>query len=330
MMTSPTENIVEVHDLKKWYPVQRGFVENLLTREKQYVRAVDGVTFNVKRGEVFGLAGESGSGKTTTGRLILGLTKPTEGQILYDGVDIASLTRRQMRELRRRMQMIFQDPTASLNPRMSIGDGIGHALQIHGLATGKKKRKMVVSMMERVGLTPAAVLYEKFPHQLSGGQRQRAVIARALIMSPDLIIADEPIAMADVSVRVLLLDLMMGLKKDFNLTYVFVTHDLATAKYICDRIAIMYLGKIVELGSLEQVYTNPSHPYTRALLAAVPVPDPRARRTHPMPKGEIPDPIAPPPGCRFHPRCAEAKDICSVQEPELVAVEEGHLVACHL
>jgi peptide/nickel transport system ATP-binding protein len=330
MMTPLTENIVEVHDLKKWYPVQRGFVENLLTRDKQYVRAVDGIDFDVKRGEVFGLAGESGSGKTTTGRLILGLTKPTEGRILYNDVDIASLKAREMRQLRRRMQMIFQDPTASLNPRMSIGDGIGHALEIHGMAKGKAKREQVVSMMERVGLTPAAVLYEKFPHQLSGGQRQRAVIARALIMSPDLIIADEPIAMADVSVRVLLLDLMMGLKEDFNLTYVFVTHDLATAKYICDRIAIMYLGKIVEIGSLEQVYTNPRHPYTQALLAAVPVPDPRARRTHPMPKGEIPDPIAPPPGCRFHPRCAEAKDTCSVKEPELVEVEEGHLVACHL
>jgi len=329
MKTTPNDNIVEVHGVKKWYPVQTGFVENLLTRKKQHVRAVDGIDLNVRRGEVFGLAGESGSGKTTTGRLILGLTKPTEGQILYDGVDIASLRAKEIRHLRRRMQMIFQDPTASLNPRMSIGEGIGHPLEIHGIARGKTKKEMVVRMMERVGLTPASVLYDKFPHQLSGGQKQRAVIARALILSPNLVIADEPIAMADVSVRVLLLDLMMDLKDEFNLTYLFVTHDLATAKYICDRIAIMYLGKIVELGTLEQVYTNPRHPYTQALLAAVPVPDPKARRTYPIPKGEIPDPLEPPSGCRFHPRCPECGERCRIEEPPLVEVEAGHLVACH-
>jgi peptide/nickel transport system ATP-binding protein len=199
------EHIVEVQDLKKWYPVQHGFVENLLTRKKDYVRAVDGIDFDVRKGEVFGLAGESGSGKTTTGRLILGLDKPSEGHILYEGVDIASLKSKEMRRLRRHMQMIFQDPTASLNPRMTTGDGIGHSLEIHGMAKGQAKKEQVVSIMERVGLTPAAVLYDKYPHQLSGGQRQRAVIARALIMAPDLIIADEPIAMADVSVRVLLM-----------------------------------------------------------------------------------------------------------------------------
>jgi peptide/nickel transport system ATP-binding protein len=215
---------------------------------------------------------------------------------------------------------------------MSIGDAIGHSLEIFGIAKGEEKRARVTRLMERVGLTPTAPLYQKFPHQLSGGQRQRAVMARALIMHPDLIVADEPIAMADVSVRALLLQLMMDLKKEFDLTYLFITHDLATAKYICDRIAVMYLGKIVEMGTLQQVYSDPRHPYTQALLAAVPVPDPKARRTAPMPRGEIPSPITPPPGCRFHPRCSIAKEICAQEVPQLepIAGQAEHLVACHL
>ncbi len=208
------------------------------------------------------------------------------------------------------MQIIFQDPYASLNPRMKVGDSVGHGLQIHNLAQGKELQGRVVDMMERVGLTPADILYGKYPHQLSGGQRQRVVIARALVTHPSLVVADEPIAMADVSVRALLLDLMLRLKREFDLTYMFITHDLATAKYICDRIAIMYLGKIVELGTLEEVYRHAQHPYTQALLAAVPVPDPRARRQHPIPQGEIPNPINPPSGCRFHPRCPYAFDVC--------------------
>ena len=325
-----SEKLIEVRGLVKWFPVQKSFVEALLARKLDYVRAVDGLDFEVRRGEVFGLAGESGSGKTTTGRLILRLIEPTKGEIFFDGANVLTVNDDEMRRLRQRMQLIFQDPYASLNPRMKIGAAIGHGLEIHGIAKGQEERDLVIQMMERVGLTPAATLYEKYPHQLSGGQRQRTVIARALILHPDLIVADEPIAMADVSVRALILHLMMELKEEFDLTYLFITHDLATAKYICGRIAIMYLGKIVELGPLGEVYSHPQHPYTEALLSAVPVPNPRARREHIIPKGEIPSPINPPSGCRFHPRCPYAMEICSKDEPGLVGTEDGHLVACHL
>ncbi len=331
-MPTTNDNLVEVRGLRKWFPVQKSFIERLVTRQRQFVHAVDGVDFEIRRGEVFGLAGESGSGKTTTGRLILRLVEPTEGSVVFDGVDIAALSGEEVRRMRRRMQVIFQDPFASMNPRMKTGDAIGHSLEIFGVAKGEQKKRLVLEMMEHVGLTPARILYDKFPHQLSGGQRQRAVIARALMLHPDLVVADEPIAMADVSVRAMLLELMVQLKEEFNLTYLFITHDLATAKYICDRIAIMYLGLICEMGTLEQVYRNPQHPYTQALLAAVPVPDPHARRTAPLPKGEIPSPINPPSGCRFHPRCPFAMEICSQEPPPLRPVpdDEGHLVACHL
>ncbi|MBN1220073.1 MAG: ABC transporter ATP-binding protein [Anaerolineae bacterium] len=323
------DNLVEVENLKKWFPVQKSFLDRLLTGHLDYIRAVDGVTFAIRRGEVFGLAGESGSGKTTTGRLAIRLIDPTAGTVRFDGVDLATLSREELRKMRRRMQVIFQDPMASLNPRMSLGEGIMHGLKIHFPEKSNLHREMTMEIMEKVGLSPARFFYNKFPHQISGGQRQRVVIARALITSPDLVMADEPIAMADVSVRALLLDLMIQLKQEFNLTYLFITHDLATAKYICDRIGIMYLGQLVEIGELREVYTYSLHPYTQALLAAVPVPNPHKRRTQAMPEGEIPNPINPPSGCRFHPRCPIARDDCSKIEPNLRELRPDHWVACH-
>lgn len=361
LQTQDEDYILELYDVKKYFPVKRELLEMAVTRLRallagesydvvykedgetpdpsqsfgpQYVQAVDGVTFNIRRGEVFGLVGESGSGKTTTGRLALGLLDATEGEIYFDGIPLHDISAEEMRRLRRRMQVIFQDPMASLNPRMTLGENIGHGLKIHKLVNNKYEwRERIIDMLDRVGLTPGAAYIDRFPHQISGGQRQRAVIARALVMNPDLILADEPIAMADVSVRAVLLDLMIDLKDEFGLTYLFITHDLATAKYICDRIAIMYLGEIIEIGDLETVYSNPTHPYTEALLAAIPTTDPRARRQHEIPRGEIPNPIDPPSGCRFHPRCPIAEDICRQERPTLQSVPNGgpgHVAACHL
>jgi len=322
-------NLVEARDLRKWFPVQTGFLQRIMAGRVDYVRAVDDVSFNIRAGEVLGLAGESGSGKTTIGKLVIRLEEPTQGTVLFDGIDLASLNNDEMRKIRRRMQVIFQDPMASLNPRMSIGEAIQHPLQIHFPDQAKSHREMIYEVLEKVGLSPPQFFYEKFPHQISGGQRQRVVIARALVTQPDLVLADEPIAMADVSVRALLLDLMIELKNEFNLTYLFITHDLATAKYICDRIGVLYLGKMAEIGILREVYSHPLHPYTQALLAAVPVPNPHERRTQLMPSGEIPDAINPPTGCRFHPRCPIVQDICSAEIPELRELRSGHSVACH-
>jgi len=324
-----TEYLVEVKGLKKWFHIRGGLIDSILSRNVQHVRAVYGVSFNIRRGEVFGLVGESGSGKTTIGRLVVGLEKPTEGYVYFDGVDLGSLSDKELRKLRRRMQVMFQDPTASLNPRMTVGEAVAHPLEIHLPEKNKEKGKLVREQLERVGLAPASFFVDKYPHEISGGQRQRVVVARALITMPELVLADEPIAMADVSVRALLLDQMVQLKRELNLTYLFITHDLATAKYICDRIGILYLGMMAEEGSLRDVYSQPLHPYTQALLAAVPIPDPHQRRTEEMPKGEIPNPINPPSGCRFHPRCPIAKSRCSVDVPELRELSPGHKVACH-
>lgn len=325
---SSHESVLEVTDLKKYFPVQKSFMERILTRKLEYVKAVDGISFRVRRGEIFALAGESGCGKTTTGRLVLRLIDPTDGKIVFNGRDITRLEGEELREIRSHLQIVFQDPYASLNPRMKIGDAVGHPLEIQGMATGPEKRRLVLEMLGRVGLTPPEKFYDQYPHQLSGGQRQRVAFARSLVLKPEFVVADEPVSMIDVSIRELILELMMKLQEELNLTYLFITHDLAVSKYISDRIAIMYLGKIVESGPKDLVFSSPRHPYTLALLSAVPIPDPKLRRKRLLLKGEIPSPINPPSGCRLHPRCPRAQEICSKEEPKLVEHEKEHLVAC--
>jgi peptide/nickel transport system ATP-binding protein len=322
--------LVRLEHVTKHFPVQSGFLAMLLNRGHiPAVRAVDDVSITIHKGEVFGLAGESGSGKSTVGRLVLRLLDPTSGRVYFDDIDLVKLKSEQMRRMRSRMQLVFQDPLASLNPRMTIGQAILHPVAIHmGNLPRAEQRRRVLDILKEVGMNPPETFYDLFPHQISGGQRQRIVLARALVTKPELIVADEPIAMADVSVRALLLDLMMKLKAEFDLTYLFITHDLATAKYVCDRIAIMYLGKLCELGPIQDVYDHALHPYTQALLQAVPVPDPLRRRSEPMPAGEIPSAINPPSGCRFHPRCAIAIEKCSREAPALVELRPGHQAAC--
>jgi peptide/nickel transport system ATP-binding protein len=323
--------LVRLEHVRKFFPIQSGLFASMLTHGQiPAVKAVDDVSFVINKGEVFGLAGESGSGKSTVGRLVLRLLEPTNGKVIFDGVDLGSLSSEEMRKMRSRMQIVFQDPLASLNPRMTLGQSIDHPARIHLIdISPEERRNRVLDILSAVGMNPPMEFYNLYPHQISGGQRQRVVLARALVTHPTLIVADEPIAMADVSVRALLLDLMMDLKEKFDLTYLFITHDLATAKYVCDRITIMYLGKLCEVGPLTDVYQTVLHPYTRALLEAVPVPDPTHRRTEPMPPGEIPNAINPPSGCHFHPRCPIARPNCSVDEPQLRELRPEHFTACH-
>jgi peptide/nickel transport system ATP-binding protein len=322
---------LEVNSLRKFFPVQRSLVAQVFSRTAaDTVHAVDGVTFNVERGDVFGLVGESGSGKTTTGRVTAGLVTPTEGHVTFDGVEIFSMGKSELRKLRKRIQLVYQDPLSSLNPKMTIGDAVSEPLRYLSDEPALKSREHVSELLERVGLFPADSFYFRYPHQLSGGQRQRVVIARALSIGPEYLVADEPVAMVDVSVRAQIMDLLLTMQRELNLTILLITHDLAVAKYMCNKIAVMYLGKIMEYARTEDLFRNPLHPYTQALLAAVPIPDPKKRSVKKIPSGEIPSALNPPTGCVFHPRCPRVFGKCSAEVPPLLEHETGHYVACHL
>ena len=309
-------------NLVKHFPVEENFLKKVLGGSGRVVRAVDGVSLELKRGEIFGLVGESGSGKTTLARVALRLLEPTSGEIFFDGQNITHLSEKGLRPYRRRMQTVFQDPHGALNPAMTMGEAIGDPLIIHMKMKNAKLKIMVKEMMEEVGLHPSESYYEKYPSDLSGGEKQRAVIARAMILAPDLVFLDEPVAMLDMSVRSKILELLLRLKREHRLTYLFVTHDLAVARLICDRIGILYLGRIVELGKTEDIFQSPKHPYTQSLLEAIPKPDPRERREKVLPKGEIPDAISPPGGCSFHPRCPKVFGECGLEGQDLLNLLE--------
>lgn len=310
--------LVSVRGLRTHYSIRGNFASRLIGREAGSVRAVDDVSFDLRKGEVLGLVGESGSGKTTLGRTLLGLVRATGGSVVFEDRDITQLSERELRDHRRRMQIVFQDPHASLNPAMTIGQSVGHPLSIHGLVKDRAEmRARVADALEHVGLAPAEQFLDKYPSDLSGGQKQRAVIARAIILNPVLLVADEPVSMLDMSVRAKILELMLALKRDFDLTYLYITHDLATAKFFCDRIAIMYLGRIVEIGPSEAIYADPKHPYTQALLRAIPEPDPLRTIPRDLPRGEVPDAARPPRGCSFHPRCPKAFEVCGWEARDL-------------
>ncbi len=317
--------LLSVKNLVKHFPIRQGII---FSKQIGAVQAVDDITFDVQKGETLGLVGESGCGKTTAGRCILRLIEPTSGQVIFDGKDVPSLSKEELRELRKEMQIIFQDPYGSLNPRMTVGDIIGEPLHIHKLAKGAEKEKRVREILEVVGLS--AFHARRFPHEFSGGQRQRIGIARALAVDPRLIICDEPVSALDVSIQAQVINLLQDLQTEFDLTYLFIAHDLSVVKHISDRVAVMYLGKIVELTDKTELYRNPKHPYTQALLSAIPEADPTIKKERIILKGDVPSPINPPQGCRFHTRCPKVMDICRSVEPELVDSGHGHFVACHL
>ena len=319
------ENLLEVNNLKKYFPVKAG----IFKRTVAHVKAVDDISFAVKEGETLGLVGESGCGKSTTGRTILRLLEATAGEVIFEGKSVMDLDKKEMREIRRDMQIIFQDPYASLNPRMTVADIVGEPLDIHNLAKSKQERnEKVKEILENVGL--GAEYMNRYPHEFSGGQRQRIGVARALAVDPKLIIADEPVSALDVSVQAQVVNLLQDLQKEYGLTYLFIAHDLSVVKHISDRVAVMYLGKIVELTDKKELFKNPIHPYTQSLLSAIPEADPKKKKDRIILEGDVPSPVDPPSGCRFHPRCPKAFEPCSVKEPEFKEYGDGHFAACHL
>lgn len=323
LTTDNKETLLEVNNLKKYFPIKGG----LLRRTVAAVKAVDGVSFAVRKGETLGLVGESGCGKTTTGRTILRLEQATAGEVLFEGKDVLKASRGQMKTLRRDMQIVFQDPYASLDPRITIGESVGEGLEIHGIGAPKERDERVREVLGRVGLSSAQM--NRFPHEFSGGQRQRIGIARALIMEPKLIVCDEPVSALDVSIQSQVLNLLRNLQREFGLTYLFIAHNLSVVEHISDRVGVMYLGKLVELSGSEDLFREPLHPYTKALISSIPQPDPSARRERIMLQGDVPSAINPPSGCRFHTRCWIAKEICKDQEPAFEEKRKGHWAACH-
>jgi oligopeptide/dipeptide ABC transporter ATP-binding protein len=323
-MPEAAEPLLSVRNLKKYFPIRRG----VLSRLAAYVKAVDDISFDINRGETLGLVGESGCGKTTAGRSILRLIEPDDGSVRFDGVDLLGLSKKDLRRKRRDMQLIFQDPYASLNPRMTIRSIVGEPFAIHHLASGLDREHQVADLLKTVGLDPAVM--NRYPHEFSGGQRQRIGIARSLALKPKLVVADEPVSALDVSIQAQIINLLADLQQQFGLTYLFISHAIPVIEHISSRIGVMYLGKLVEVGTSAQICLAPKHPYTQALLSAVPIPDPAAKKNRVVLRGDVPTPINPPTGCRFHTRCPIAIDRCKVDEPALRKVEEGRDVACHL
>jgi oligopeptide/dipeptide ABC transporter ATP-binding protein len=319
-----SQNLLEVLNLKKYFPIKGG----VLGREIGQVKAVDDVSFTVKQGETLGLVGESGCGKSTTGRSILRLIEPTDGKVFFEGKDITTLSADEMRKMRRDMQIVFQDPFASLNPRHTVEKILEEPLIVHGLGNSKERKERVHHLLQVVGLNGYHA--KRYPHQFSGGQRQRIGIARALAVNPKLIVADEPVSALDVSIQSQVLNLMQDLQKEYNLTYIFIAHDLSVVRHISDRVGVMYLGRIVELADKDSLYENPKHPYTEALLSAVPIADPDITRDRIILQGDVPSPANPPKGCTFHTRCPKVMDICRVERPVIKDIGNGHFVACHL